>query len=210
MINFGSSLDDRISGLKFKCLDETYRFECNGVGSKFCTYDFLVCDGIANCPNGEDEDFAECERRGSFSPLANFVCKKKDIFNGSITINAVKCDRNAECENDEDELGCSLPDYVLIIVIAIFLSITIIISFLMWKFTINGLQPINQDKSILEEEVAIVHGDESWKNLLLHSQHLKHSKAVNQAFIKMEIKHHHGDCGNVVVCIKVRTDNLHK
>ena len=120
--------------LEFICgLDEFYDPISCSSNPTFCTYKNFVCDGVANCPSGEDEDFEMCSDKGAFSDLATFKCVKKDVFNVTIKINAVPCDGNYECDDDEDEKNCSLPDYVLIVSLVIVIISFGIIGYLLWK-----------------------------------------------------------------------------
>ena len=46
-----------------------------------------MTDGIANCPNGEDQSLSECS--ATYSSLATVECSKINIYNLNITIKAV-------------------------------------------------------------------------------------------------------------------------
>ena len=180
------------------CRNDKYAIPC-GEGSSICTFEFYACDGVANCPGGEDESIEQCVSLDAFSPLASLECNKKDVFNGSIKIRAVKCDRNSECEFDVDEIGCSLPDYVLIIILICFAIIGILLGKLIWEYTIKDLK-------VISEDITQLQGDDL-KIFLFNVLQTKHSDAIIENFIWREMKDHNGDCSLTIVSIKNSLDS---
>ena len=168
----------------------------------FCIVDWQLCNGVANCPNAEDELLANCSSK--FSPLATTECLKKDIFNVNITIKAVNCNGIIECHSGIDEENCELPDFYSVILMVFIVILTTYLAFSMWKRTIKDLKLIDHGAIGLDlQDFEIKHGTESMKILMQQAQNSTKSKLINQQFIWMELKHHDGFCSEIVCCIKV-------
>ena len=181
------------------CTSDTLPRHCT-LDKDECIYSNQWCDGIANCRNGEDEDFEECKE--FFSPFASITCQKKDIYNVNITIRAVMCNNIIECMHGEDEIGCFLPDYIsfsfLLAVIPMCYSVCIIL----WKFTIKNLKPLKLDP-IHFRRLESLHQSPELEAYMYEVQHTRYSKSVNEEFIKMELKWHNGLTNETICCIKV-------
>ena len=153
--------------LKFICtLDEFYNPTPCASNPSFCAYGYTVCDGVANCPNGDDEEFEICQGRGVFSDLATFTCEKKDVYNVTIMINAVLCDGNYECKDGEDEKNCSLPNYVLIVSLGIVIIGFGIFGYVLWKANSFILTKKHQMSTLPDFEM--LHGTEALKETMFH------------------------------------------
>ena len=161
-----------------------------------------MCDGVANCPQGEDERLEECLRREAFSDLATIECPQKDIYNVTITIRAVPCDGNYECQNNEDEQNCSLPDYILIVPLVTIMTILAIIGYVLWKSTTVAFTK-KTPKASLPSDLELLHGTEALREVMFQAQSLDNSKAMNSEFIDAEMKIHNEVLSEVVCCIKV-------
>ena len=179
--------------------DDPVRCESN---PSFCTPDAQICDGVANCPDGDDEELETCIDRGVFPDLATFTCEKKDVYNVTIKINAVLCDGISECKNEEDEKDCSVPDYILIVSL-----VTIIVSFavfghLLWKINCLTLTKKNQMPTSIPDFEKL-HGTETLKETLFHAKSLGSFEHIKSIFVDLEMKKHNGVLSEVVCCIKV-------
>ena len=172
-------------------------------GDNQCYYEWQSCDQIANCPNGEDEDLAQCEDK--FPSLATVTCQKKDSYNLNISVKAVPCDGNAECHGDIDELYCSLPDFIITIVLLVISVLSSIIVFVMWKTTVKDLIPYSQDFRFKKEDFEVLHGTEELNTKVQEMQSRENSSSLNFHFCKMEIMHHSGSINETICCIKVKT-----
>ena len=190
----------RRSQLEFQCDNARIPVQC-GNTSKFCTYDFEVCDGIANCPGAEDEAFEKC--RDKFSPLASLECLKKDIHNVEMKIRAVPCDGIVECHDESDEKNCSLPDDVLMYTLFGIAFISCVFSIAFWKQAAKNLKPIEPNLIITQDDFDNFHGTNTMKIKLQQMQSYQNSKEINASFVQMEIQHHSGVCSETVACIKV-------
>ena len=186
--------------LRAKCLHGG-SVEC-AKDSEFCSYNSEVCDGTANCPDGEDELFDNCKTY--FPPLATIECLKKDAYNINITIKAFKCDGIVACEFGEDEAHCSLPDYYLLIALPIVAIFNSVIALIMWRSTIKYLPPINQKQELSEEELETKHDTISLKTIMNEAQGSTERKILNNRFLQMEMKKHDGQCSETICCTKVR------
>ena len=197
--SFPFSRFDREVQLRAKCLHGG-AVKC-AEDSEFCSYSAEVCDGNANCPNGEDELFENCKTY--FPPLATIECLKKDSYNIDITIKAFKCDGIVACEFGEDEAYCSLPDYYLIIAILIVAIVNFVIVAVIWKVTIKYLPPINQKQELSKEDFESMHNTDSLKMIMNEVQSLTKRKMFNRRFFQMEMKKHNGHCNETICCMKV-------
>ena len=181
--------------------EDFYRPVPCGINSNFCTLAADVCDGVANCPNGEDEDVETCLERGSFSELATIECDKKNIYNLTIRIWAVPCDGNYECAYDDDEKDCSLPDSILVITLGIIIVIFVILGYCLWEAAIIALTKKKQMATLPDFEM--LHGTEALKETMFHALSLENFEQIKSIFVDVEIKKHHGALSEVVCCIKV-------
>ena len=186
------------AGLEHQCDFGEYNdvFAC-GTNSSFCTIDNNVCDGVADCPNGEDEELELCLERGVFSEMAILECEKKDIYNVTILIKAVPCDGNYECKNDIDEKNCSLPDYFEILTLVTIILISGIFGYKLKKTTNVDLAMKNQMPTL--SDLEMLHGTDALKRTMFQAQTLDNFDQI----IDMEMKIHNGVLSEVVCCKKV-------
>ena len=78
---------------------------CNNTKVDICLEKTEVCDGVAHCPDAEDEDLNKCSH--TFAASANFICNKTDTSTDfKFLIRATPCDGVSECRNNEDEADC--------------------------------------------------------------------------------------------------------
>ena len=175
-----------------------------GSNPSFCTPASYVCDGVANCPNGEDEDFETCVENGAFPELATIDCDKKNVYNVTIRIRSVPCDGNYECAYDDDEKNCSLPDSILIITLGIIIPILGTLGYCLWKAAILGLT--TKKEMSTPPDLAILHGTEALKETMFHAQSLENFEHIKSIFVDMEMKKHNGVLSEVVCCIKVSNE----
>ena len=194
-----SSRTERLDQLNSICTSHTLPRHCT-LDKDECIYPEQWCDGIANCRNGEDEDFEECKYY--FSPLASITCQKKDIYNVNITIRAVMCNNITECENGEDEEGCFLEENVSTSFLMSLIPICSLITLIMWKLTVRNLKPVRLG-SIHLKNLGMKHQSKELKTYMHQIQHSRYSKSINQGFIKMELKWHNGLTNETICCIKV-------
>ena len=187
--------------LEWQCdQDFTEPFRCHN-NSNFCIYGRQVCDGQANCPNGEDEDLETCIKRGYFSDMATIECPKKNVYNSTIQIRAVPCDGNYECYNDQDEQHCSIPDFVSIAILGILMSISGFGALALWKSTTEIL--IKKTQMVILEDLESLHGTDSLKNKMFELQSYENAYDINSKLVEVEIKIHDGVKSEVVCCLKV-------
>ena len=146
-VSYCYSLDKRISQLEAQCTFSSTK-PCDTEG-RFCSYEYQVCDGVANCFNAEDEELETCMDKNIFSELATIECLKADIKNLNITIKAVKCDGKVECQDGIDEDQCSLPDIILIIILANLVLFNLILAALIWKLITKNLECLTQNNYLL-------------------------------------------------------------
>ena len=177
-----------------------------GSNSSLCTPNAYMCNGIANCPNGEDEDLDTCVKRGAFSEMASIECDKKDVYNVTIKIRAVPCDGIYECENDMDEKNCSLPDYVLIVILVPITICLGIFGYLLWKK--NSFISTKKDQMPTLPDFDLLHGKESLAQTMFHAQSLDNFEQINIAFVDGEMKMHSRVLSELVCCIKVSNTSI--
>ena len=188
--------------LEWQCTQASIEpFTCNNK-TNLCIYGGEICDGQANCPNGEDEDLETCTKRGVFSEVATIVCPKKNIYNGTIWIKAVPCDGNYECDNDQDEKNCSIPDFVSIVLLGIIMIISGCGALALWKSTTQSL--IRKNQKVTLEDLESLHGTDSLKTKMFEIQSFENATDINSRFVEVEMKIHDGVKSEVVCCIKVR------
>ena len=199
---FCFSHTQRIDQLEYNCNTSSAYLPC-GADSNYCVYAEDFCNGIANCPNGKDEDLDLCESQGVFSDLATIDCKKKDVFNLDIRVKAVKCDNVIECASGEDEAHCSIPDSLSVILWVIVTILTFLTALLMWHFTTMDLEQVNIPENMTDEDFKIHHGLSSMSEIAKHMQSSTKAKVFNQWLIRMEMDHHNGLKGETVCCLKV-------
>ena len=142
--------------LELNCDNYDNPFQCNENSPPLCIRDFQKCDGIANCPNGEDESLSNCS--ATYPSLATVECSKINIYNLNITIKAVPCDGKTECQDGSDESFCSLEDYIEIVITLVIIVIIMAATFVMIRAIRKNLQPIDQNQTLTEEEFGTLHG----------------------------------------------------
>ena len=172
-------------------------------GSDYCIWDTDFCNGIANCPDGGDEDLEFCNERATFSSLATIDCKKKGVYNLDIVIKAVKCDNKVECENNEDENDCSLPDSLLLEIVAIVVVFTSISALIMWKLTKSQYKPCEKYEELSEDDFEKLHGTDALRPKMQRIQHSADHKTYLKRYILMEMNLHLGIESETICCIKV-------
>ena len=88
----------------------------------------IECDGIVNCPHGEDEDFIKCKK--VFSKSATIECQ--NIYFPSMTILATPCNNVTECSDGSDEDYCGLDEkisrYILAFSICFFIALCLVLT----------------------------------------------------------------------------------
>ena len=189
------------SQLEWQCGQPINPFRCGD--TSFCVYGSEKCNGIANCPEGEDEDFDMCKDEGVFSDLATIECYKANIYNVSIKIKAVPCNGINECEHDLDELNCSLPDLVFIISLGVMLMIVSIMTIRVKKSTMSRLVSKPNNQTIPLHEFESLHGTVDLKNKMFQVQMLGIFEDVILQFVNAEMKVHGNVDSEIVCCIKV-------
>ena len=193
--------------MRAKCNHMNLAFSDNAVkcskNPDFCVYEEQVCDGIANCPDAEDENIAEC--RHGFHTLATVECAKADIFNVNITTRAVPCNGVMECQDGSDEQNCSLPDEYLIYVLIVISILITIFSVIYWRQTIKGFEPINQNQTLTKEDYDTLHGTIALQTRVQQMQSYPNADIINADLIQMELNHHNRILSETVLCIKVST-----
>ena len=188
--------------MRLICKNNPLPIPCS-TDSKLCIDPDQVCDGIANCPDGEDEEFDRCNNDLEvFSPLATVTCNKSNIHNVNITIKAVKCDNKSECSNGEDEEECFLEDYISTTFLLSLVPICSFVTLIMWSLTIRVLKPSNPDPIDLKS-LGMKHQTEELETYMYQIQHSRYSKSINHAFIRMELRWHNGLTNETICCIKV-------
>ena len=188
--------------LEWLCENGDDPIKCND-NSKFCYESRRKCDGIANCPNGEDEDFEMCN--DFFSDLATVRCKKKNIYHLNISILATPCDGNEECQDGIDEAHCSMPDYYLIITLIGISIFCLELAVVSWTKTIRSLCPIDKRLTMTQEDFDSLHGTNELKSVMQQIQSYENASKINKDFVMMEINAHNGLRNETTLCIKVRS-----
>ena len=168
---------------------------------EFCYDDFQLCDGIANCPDAEDEDLELCASR-RFSPLDVVHCEKKNS-NISFQIKATQCDGTVECKYGEDEAFCSLPSWISVAALAITFLMSSILYFWVQRSTLKDLKPTDTILKVSEEKFVGLHKTEALKILMHQIQGCSNSKELNRMYMALEIQHHNGSTCKTISCVKV-------
>ena len=132
-------------------------------------------------------------------------CEKKNIFNVNITIKAVPCDGNPECQDGRDEYFCSLEDYIEIIILLAIIVIIMAVTIVMIRAIRKNCQPIDRNQTLTIEEFLSLHGTEELKTKMQQIQSCESAKKINQQFAKWEIDQHDGNTNETVLCIKVKS-----
>ena len=172
--------------MKVNCEFASHPFVCNEK-LHWCTYDFYVCDGVAHCPNGEDEAFELCIRKEKFSSLATVECEANYIYNVNMTIKAVKCNNEIECKSREDESFCSIPNYLSLIALIVIFVATSTLTLLLWKIITRNLEVSHQPLFISQEELKLLHQTSKLKEVMHEAQKSEKSKSINDSYVQMEI-----------------------
>ena len=193
---------DLIRGqLEWQCRETAYDpFPC-GNESKYCAYRQQVCDGVANCPEGEDEALDLCVEEGGFSGSAIIECPKKNIYNVTLWIKAVPCDGVVECENDEDEQYCSLNDYILILIMGVFIIIFGGLAFILW--TAIGILYAKKKPTLILLDFNSLHGTDALKETMFQAIGTINFEDMKTELIDVELDIHEGVHSEVVCCLKV-------
>ena len=197
--------DKLMQQLEDQCLIAPNAFQCGVPNSTYCIYEYKLCDGIANCPNGQDEDYEVCQEH--FSTYASIKCHEKDVFNMNITIGATPCDNYNECQGDIDEINCNMSDIYSVFILVFILVITSGLAIIMKKMTLESLEPIKfeEAQSWTQHELEAIHGQDQLKIVMYQVQHSKNDQ-INQNFIQMEMDQHNGVKSEIVCCIKNTLD----
>ena len=132
-------------------------------------------------------------------------CEKKNIFNVNITIKAVPCDGNPECQDGRDEYFCSLEDYIEIIILLAIIVIIMAVTIVMIRAIRKNCQPIDRNQTLTKEEFLSLHGTEELKIIMQQIQSCDSAKKINQQFASWEIDQHDGSTNETVLCIKVKS-----
>ena len=187
--------------LKWTCKNGVNPIPC-GEGSEYCINSQNWCDGIVNCPEGEDEKFANCSDK--FPDLASVKCNKSDIFNFDVEIRETPCNHISQCRGGIDELNCSLSDNYLIYFLAAILCINSIMALFWWKNTIRGLEEIPKNQTIDHVDFETFHGMGHLATRMHQIQSLSNAREQNKTFVLMELNHHNQSLAETTLCIKVR------
>ena len=133
--------------------------------------------------------------------MATIECQKKNVYNVTITIKAIPCDGVYECQDDEDENNCSLPDFILIVALVVITIAFGTLGFLSWESTIQNL-PVKSSSTAMHN-LETLHGTDSLRKAMFQAQTLHNVESINSELINVEMKVHHGVMSEVVCCIKV-------
>ena len=198
------SLENMVEKLQWQCETSELPFYCDTIPNfpNLCVPDSQVCDGIANCPSGEDESLELCQSIGAFSTFASLQCNSSNVY-GPIRIYATYCDGIIECWYGEDEANCSLPEYVSLTLIGGLVCIIPILTIFMWKVSTNNLRSIPLNQTISEDLLKTLHGNTKMKVVMQEVQRSFKSKAVNHSYITMELNVHNGQYDEAICCMKV-------
>ena len=202
-LSFFSSQRQRESQLAYNCKNYADTFNCNESSTSFCIRGQQKCDGIANCPNGEDESLSLCS--AMYSSLATIECKKDNIYNVNVMIKAVPCNGIIECGDGKDESSCSMPDFIEIAIFLAIVAITFAATIVMKRRTVKNLQTLDRNQTLTKEDFMTMHGTEELKTKMLQIQSCESSKKTNQQFALWEIDQHSGNTNETVLCIKVKS-----
>ena len=122
-MNFEDYLKDAFNFTSESCQQEKYRSRHHKyLKTFFCERSALclvyssgifmdiLCDGIVDCPHGEDEDFIKCKAKKMFPKSATIECQNKHF--PSMTILATPCNNITECSDGADEKYCGLDQKI--------------------------------------------------------------------------------------------------
>ena len=92
-------------------------------GTTVCVDKGSRCDLVPICDDGRDEQDCKEEylRKGLIQRGADFECQSQEynseaFANNSVTLWAVRCDRNPECWRNLDEQGCDLGNIIYYVI----------------------------------------------------------------------------------------------
>ena len=147
--------------------------------SSICLFDWEVCDGIPQCPDGSDEDLEHCSQY--FPPSATISCSKVGIGNDmDVPILAIPCNNIVECSDGIDEENCGFENWILGIALGAGLLIITIISTLMVSLIeLNDYSQTIDLKEVSENENAI-----EVRNLVIQLQQTDH-ELYNKIYFEM-------------------------
>ena len=179
------------------------KFLC-GNQEDICITNEQLCDGVANCPHAEDEDFQMCQNKSAFSPMATVKCLKRDIYNLDITILATKCNGITECKYGEDEMNCSIPEEYVAFTGVIAFLIVILIGICLWNQTIKGelIEDINSN-TMTKNNFDKHHKSDEMKVHVFYCQGYKNMAEINRSYFAYEMEKHNWNVNETYCCIKV-------
>ena len=178
-----------------------------------CINTIQFCDGVINCPNGQDESFEKCNF--TFPSTATIKCHKKDIYNMNITILAVPCDGIIECIDGQDEAYCTISEiYTLISVICGYILI-LIMTFLLWRQ--ERVNEVIDNKEVqLESSEPLVkakHGSEEWAAeivLLQEAADETERREISGKIFELELNQQNGSKSEAISNLKVKIKQHHR
>ena len=143
-----------------------------------------------------------CVDRGTFSDEATFTCEKRDVYNVTIWINAIPCNGIGDCIWDKDELDCSLPNFILIVILSVSITICGVFGFFLWQ----GITFVLPRKKNIHDwpDFDSLHQSDVLKETMFHAQSLENYQDFNSKMVEMEMKMHDKNISEVVCCIKVK------